>query len=184
MVFRDALPIGVESLCESVRVELDHRFPMEEIARRLDRELPEGLRVTGCRPAPPAAAGDRVSVYRVGVEAGAVDTEAIRRFQAAAGFPVERRGKKGKVRTVDLKPLVRSIRAIDERTLGIEIWEREGVRLRPMELLTCLGAMDPQDVRKAGVIRIGSIPVPRAGEDSSAGRGKAGARFDEESGST
>jgi radical SAM-linked protein len=53
--FGPALPVGVESRCEHLDLDLVGRAEAADVAARLERELPEGLRVLGAELVPAGA---------------------------------------------------------------------------------------------------------------------------------
>lgn len=160
IVFQDALPIGMESLREVMVVEVEETFKPAEIARRLNQELPEGLTVNGCALAGKGKQGGsgRLSTYRVTLARDTFDRDRLEAFKAVDRFVVERRRKKGRLKKIDLKAMVRRIRQVDDRSLEIETLSREGMSLRPAELLASVFGMDEETVRTAAVVRLSSVP--------------------------
>lgn len=161
IAFQDALPVGLESLCETLVVDVSGAIEPAEVARRLNAQLPEGLRVTGSNWAGPKSKGVQEwrSTYRVKLVDGRLDPERLKAFDAAEHWTVERRGKKGRTRKVDLKQMVRSIRWVGNQTLEIAVESRNGVNLRPAVVLTEVFGVSDDALRRAEMVRLGKGPV-------------------------
>ncbi|MCG6895079.1 MAG: TIGR03960 family B12-binding radical SAM protein [Desulfobacteraceae bacterium] len=155
IAFRDPLPIGLESLEETFFLAVTQTLDPKCVLHDLNRQLPEGLEVFGCSPAPPRSLrhGDSSITYRVALHTGIVDTDAIRRFQEQNQWPFQRRPRKGKPRSVDLRQLVEALVPIDERSFRITIRKQDGVTIRPAEVLRSVFQLEEVDVRKARITK-------------------------------
>lgn len=49
LTFAAPLSLGSEGLQETMDLRLEEELPMEELVRRLDAVMPQGLRITGSR---------------------------------------------------------------------------------------------------------------------------------------
>ncbi len=154
--FPAALPLGLESLCEALEVQVLATVTVREACARLSAELPETLRFFGGDAAFPGEKWRLAeNLYEVrpgdGVLPDAAELEAL---SARAEIPVERRGK-----TVDLKPLLRSVERHGDRLLAGIAWSEEGTA-RPEDLLRALNR-DPGAFR---VVKIGMVFTSNRGE--------------------
>jgi radical SAM-linked protein len=105
--FGMALPVGVESREEWVNIHLREAWKTEDLVRALEGQLPGGMhafraeRLSSARKQPQAV----MEEYTLHVDhpgfAAAWET-----FLSRDTFPIEKTTKKGKVRIVDLRPLV------------------------------------------------------------------------------
>lgn len=107
VTFALPLSLGYESLCESMDFRLMQEVPFDEVARRMNRFLPEGLRVT--RVGEPQLDPSQVTEAEYQLSFFSPDPGEV---QAAFGallarpeLPVEKKSKKGLL-TVDIKPWV------------------------------------------------------------------------------
>lgn len=143
-----ALAVGVESLEEILEIELTESVEPGELGRRLNRELPGGLRFTRVEPVPPGARG-RVTAVDYRFELDPAPGDLAERVKAVLGrerIPV-RRLRGGREREVDLRAWIREARAE-----GTDLWCRVAVSpdgtARPGEILQAF------DVPEAAVRRV------------------------------
>jgi len=143
ITFALSLPTGTEALAEWLDLELAEAWPPEEVLRRLNDQLPSGIRVVDSWKVPvdvPALNGRvRFMTYEAllpepleGVQ------DMVRNLINRPVVPIVRM-KKGKERTFDLKDYLIDIKALDERTLVFSLALRgEKGSARPQEVLQAL----------------------------------------------
>ncbi|MDD2956533.1 MAG: TIGR03936 family radical SAM-associated protein [Oscillospiraceae bacterium] len=107
ITFALPLSLGYESECETMDMRLLDEMPLEEVKERLNRALPEGLRVY--RVAEPVEKPDAIlwADYRVvlaakGAEPGQA-AEKLREYLSRETLPVIKRTKRGE-KEIDLRP--------------------------------------------------------------------------------
>ncbi len=163
IAFLDALPIGMESLHEVMVAVVGKHFGCQSLVRRLNRELPEGLRIIGCTNAAPrkkGADGESESTYRVRLYQGEFDAHRVRTFLESNQYIIERRSKKGRLKKIDLRAMVQKLTLQDTQSLTITLRHREGVVIRPAEFLESAMGMEPTAIREARMVRLGSESIP------------------------
>ena len=164
MAFSDALPIGLESLCETMRLTVSGQIAPGDLVARLNAELPEGLHVSDCTSHPQSkATADRDVVYRVSLRQGQFDQDALARFDATASVIVERTNRKGKLKKIDLKAMVQNIESVKPDTLEIIIRHRSDAILRPDVVLKNIFDLPQAVLRHARVIKLG-YRLPSSGD--------------------
>ena len=126
--FGDALPVGVESLCEMLDVRVHKSQPQGEIPDRLNKTLAPGLKITAAREIPPDAPSIEASIRSVGFrfETGGQGEparmkreEIISRFNEAEDFWIEKESVQPSNK-VDLKSVVRKIEISDSGAVEME----------------------------------------------------------------
>lgn len=121
IVFGDALPVGVESLAERADMEVEGPILPSELMERLNRTLPEGVRIVEARevpalsPAPPMATR---TVYRIrpGGEPFCSREEVERKVEGLLrqeAFLLSQE-RKGKERQVDLRSFIERMEVVKE----------------------------------------------------------------------
>jgi radical SAM-linked protein len=156
IAFGDALPIGLESLCETMLLTVSDRIRSDELVDRLNRELPDGLRVTDCLPYRPNEENtDKAVIYRVTLHQGTFDAEAVERFKAADNVWIERTNRKGKLKKIDLKAMVQHIQCVTSDTLELVVHHRPDALLRPDIILQKVFALSSDAIRQARLIKLG-----------------------------
>jgi radical SAM-linked protein len=156
IAFHDALPIGLESLCETMVLAVSDRIAKEDLVGGLNAELPDGLHVTDCVPYRKTEEdADRAVVYRITLNGGTFEPEAIQGFQKAETVIFERTNRKGKLKKIDLKAMVQHIHRVNPDTLELVILQRATARLRPDVILSNIFELTSEAIRQARVIKLG-----------------------------
>lgn len=156
MAFSDALPIGLESLCETMLLTVSDNIRPDELVARLNRELPDGLRATDCLPHPQTEGNtDKAVIYRVTLHQGTFDAEAVERFKAADTVWIERTNRKGTLKKIDLKAMVQHIQCVTSDTLELVVLHRPDALLRPDIILQKVFALSSEAIRQARIIKLG-----------------------------
>jgi len=156
MSFPTALPLGMESRCEVVELQLPPEFTVAEICERLDRELPDGLETFD---GDVLFKGEKWALtgisYRVfGSEDELPGDDEIARLLTQDQVRVQRRKKE-----LDIKPLLQAAAREDGRLAVSIAWTDNGTA-RPEDLLSALGR-DPDDFR---VVKVGMTFTSSLGE--------------------
>jgi len=183
-----ALPVGVESECEMIDVELCGAMEAAEVAARLGPELPEGLPLLDVQALPtgaPSIAAATRAVHYVLEFTGDRWTEAalaerVARFQGAvrvlisregpAGAKAGRGGPKiaaGKKREIDLKEIVTHLATEGQGRVAFSLRADPSGSARPSEVLAAVfgdGGAAPEGVKilKEGVsiVRTNAAEAP------------------------
>jgi radical SAM-linked protein len=146
-----ALSVGYESDAEYLDFELVEPVPLDALASRLSRALPEGIDVAGAAPLADHAPALQESVtavnYRVAVnrDDGALEAAALTAIVdgalARSALPVTRK-RKGREVTDDVRPIVRAMTVVDVADLGpvLDLELSTNPRgARPAEVLAAIG---------------------------------------------
>jgi len=156
IAFQDALPIGLESLCETMQLTVSDRIALDDLVAGLNAELPDGLHVTDCMPYRKADENTgRAVVYRITLNGGTFETEAIARFKDAEDVIFERTNRKGKLKKIDLKAMIQHIHCVTSDTLELVVHHRTDALLRPDVVLQKVFALPSEAIRQARVIKLG-----------------------------
>lgn len=119
------LPLGQESLCESMDLRADEATDLTDFAGKFNEALPPGIRVL--RAACPERKASEITAAEYDIvfyEIGAAAEARIREVLAQSSIPVEKTGKKGKVSVVDLAEKmtgVSAVRKADTLTLSLRL---------------------------------------------------------------
>jgi len=159
ITFEDALPIGIESLCE--RFYINVAAPVMDpamLAKRVNEHLPEGLYVSECRIAPrnKKVQSPLFYTYRADSKSDVFKESLIEKFMDAPSFPVRKKTKKGKVRVLDLKKMVSRIKRINNRSVVLQIDTSggEGGAIRPGMALGPVFGLSETDLRGLRIIKL------------------------------
>jgi radical SAM-linked protein len=170
LAFASALSVGVTGDEEPATIELTDSLPGEEVVARLNANLPTGIRLRSALAIPDAGSRDLLnSYYRAelvvtcscGPEATLEEAAAAaRRLVAQTALPV-RREREGRVKEVDIRPLIHDVRAEslqDGRITFIMLTALSGEgTAKPAEIVNLLAGDMPglalRRVHRARVIR-------------------------------
>jgi radical SAM-linked protein len=153
--FHGALPVGVESLAETLDVELAQRVAGCYLVETLNRALPPGFRILQSARLPRRLPPPRVAsaVYQVESEEPLFNLEVAARFLARETFPVTRRRPKEE-KTVDLRPLVARLEVVDAYSLQLELRHLEKDNLKVTAALAAIFNLEEDQVRGLQILKM------------------------------
>lgn len=162
MRFSPGLPVGAESDCEVVDLDLAERRDPAALAAALQAQLPDGLDIQQAREMSLRCASPdrelsgfryRIDVAEIAADPTVVDN-AVARFAAAATFPVRRHTKRG-MREVDAMPFVSRLQRSGERHLEVDVRFGDSGSIKPSDLLAALFSLDPARARALPMRKVG-----------------------------
>jgi len=135
IAFTTALPVGTESLQETVSVTLHGPVRADLLRDRINEMLPRGIRIVHVEETTGRKTKKRPveSHYRIMLPGIHVDEDALQEFMESASRPVRKNTSKG-AKTVDARALVKTLRAQDPETLEMVIRHPQGASLKPAEI--------------------------------------------------
>lgn len=146
LVFALPLSLGFSSTCESLEFALDESVAPDEVVRRLNLALPEGIRALSasepvCKLADIASAVFRVTL-KTDDAAGLL--AAVERLMAADEILCEKKNKKKQMVTFDLRPSIlrcETTPASDGVTLTLQLPAGTQTNVNPTLFLQALAAV-------------------------------------------
>jgi radical SAM family uncharacterized protein/radical SAM-linked protein len=153
--FTDALPLGFESRCEELLMTVAEELSCRDLQGRLNPQLPEGLTVTRCRE-DETGSGPRIPTvitYRVELADGRFRPEELEQFQQENTHVINRTGRKGKTRQVDLCRVVDRTVLQSANTLEISLRHANGAILRPVEVLHAVFSVTKDQLSRARIVK-------------------------------
>jgi len=157
--FTSPLPVGTESLQETVRVELRDPPPPAEVRQRLNRTLPEGLRILLVEDVTNLEKRNQLleTRYSITSSEGGFDPDAVRRFLDAREHVVIQTTAKGKERTVDARALVADIRCPSPDTVELVLLHPTGPSMKPGEIVREIFGMKVDQVSTLKILKTKQI---------------------------
>jgi radical SAM family uncharacterized protein/radical SAM-linked protein len=153
--FSDALPLGIESRCEELLMTVADELSCRDLQGRLNAQLPEGLAVTQCRE-DEAGTGLRIPkviTYRVELAEGRFSADELGQFRQKKPYVINRTGRKGTTRQVDLCQVVDRIALSSADSLEISLRHANGAVLRPAEVLHAAFSLTAEQLCRARIVK-------------------------------
>jgi len=177
MRFSPGLPVGAESDCEVLDIDLAEAAQPQATGLALSRELPEGMRVwrateVSLRRTSPdrelAGFCYRIDLSSIGRDSSELDS-LIAQFTAAEAFPVVRHSKKGD-KTIDARPLVARIERVGPTQLELDVLFGERGSVKPSDVLAALFSLDRTaaralPLRKTRILALAGATSATNGDD-------------------
>jgi radical SAM-linked protein len=156
--FEDTLPIGMESLCETLYLTVFENTETESIPEKLNRQLPEGLSVYNCTEAVKDA-GNKHGVYdyEVTLPTSGFDKKSLELYNMSSIVVIERINKKGMTKKIDLKEAVRTINLLSPGKLEMALSSEPGKTVRPAEVLKRIFNLSEEQLKTARIIKTSII---------------------------
>jgi radical SAM-linked protein len=155
--FYDALPLGVESLVETMDVALATPVPEDALVSTLNRVLPAGLKILLAarltkRLGPP---GQKGALYQVESPEPVFEAAAAANFLAQTEFMVTRRRPKEDQR-LDLRPLVAGLTVLDPRHLELDLQRQEKGNVKVTDALAAIFGLSDDQAWELRILKIKS----------------------------
>ncbi len=153
--FADPLPVGMESLNESLTIEVPSNTNLSEMIDRLNNQIPAGLSVTGASSVNGRRISSRPEIvcYQVDLKDGRFDKALQRVFTEKEFWIHEKKTAKGKVVRMDAKKIVQKLTLLSDKRLTLCLHQEPGKSLRPPELLKRIFCLADEDVKQARIVK-------------------------------
>jgi radical SAM family uncharacterized protein/radical SAM-linked protein len=154
--FEDPLPVGLESLTETFYLSVLGSIQPRDVVEKLNRHLPEGLRILDCRPAPKNALYKTFKPvnYSITLKNGHFNEEKIKDFLNRTEFIFTRFNRKGKSKTIDLKEMVFNLTLPAPNSLKMVLKTEPGYTVRPLEIIKKIFGLPEEEIRQAKIVKL------------------------------
>ena len=155
LAFQDALPVGMESLRESMVITVAVTENSNSVMERLNPLMADGLRIFD--------AFDIVSkkeiqqlipeqnLYFIRLKDGFFSQKDLNSFRSAESFTMMRQNKKGQQKTVNLKHFVTEVTLVAPNELHISLKSHDGLTLRPIKVLRHIFSLSDDQLKLAEI---------------------------------
>ncbi|OGP87510.1 MAG: hypothetical protein A2156_10875 [Deltaproteobacteria bacterium RBG_16_48_10] len=168
IVFARALPVGVESLREIVHIELEKRISPQEVKKRLNAVLPQGIEIVEAKEVPLLSSltpFPSPAVYWISLDHSLSREEVIARIEKALNekelyIDQERKGRK---RKVDIRALIErmGLKGIEKGAEETGRWEVElvlrnepGRTAKPPEIIEAILGLKGESLSRCRIIKV------------------------------
>jgi len=134
--FGCALPVGTESMQETVDIEVIERLDIPSLKATINQQLPVGITVTFIEEVSPnkKRANLKESHFIITLNGVELKEEDLEGFLKSDFFPVVKINKKGK-QEINARPLVRSMSLISPSKIRLALKHAAGPELKPAEIV-------------------------------------------------
>ena len=153
--FQDALPVGIESMQEVLRLAVPTGYPYEEIPSQINAHLPEGLRVYECIPGRIKSKDSEAvqCTYVVTVRDHLFERPRIKWFWNQPQLQVQKPTKRTKRRFIDLKVMVKDLKFVSDQTIQVTLLTGRKGTVRPEEILRHIFQLPENKIRTARITK-------------------------------
>jgi len=153
--FGDTLPLGMESLNESLYLVMCGNVKTDHVKDGLNNNLPEGLFVSDCQQCLTKADVEtpKSALYFIELKDSCFDNNAINNFINRPSLIQTSVNRKGKVKKVDLKDMVLKIDLRSPCNLILKLRSEPGRTARPFDILKTVFSFSEDTIRQATVIK-------------------------------
>ncbi|MBN2033698.1 MAG: TIGR03960 family B12-binding radical SAM protein [Deltaproteobacteria bacterium] len=147
--FAAALPVGTESLHETMDIQVYGPASVSIILDRLAHQLPAGIRVLSTTGLAPGSKAPRLkeSRYEISLKGSPISTDHMRAFLGSEAFFVSKKGKREEKR-IDVRPLVKSMEALESGRVRLVLNHTQGPEVKPAEIVKRVFDLDEKDILK------------------------------------
>jgi radical SAM-linked protein len=148
----------VESLAETMDVELAAPVPESALVSALNQVLPPGLKVLEARRLPHRlpAPGQKSALYQVASRDPVFAADAAAHFLAQAEFLVTRRRPSKAEQRLDLRRLVADLTVLDPLNLELDLRRQEKDNLKVTDALAAIFNLRDDQARELRIVKIKS----------------------------
>jgi radical SAM family uncharacterized protein/radical SAM-linked protein len=156
--FAFALPVGTESLHETVDVELYETIPVSTFEERLNRQLPDGIRVNFIEDISLEANGATLteSHFQVTINNLKIDKTHIKNFLDSDSLTIIKKAKKGE-REVNARSLVKDITYTPPNTLYLVMRHIHGPEIKPIQIIQEIFHLKDQEMEGIKILKTKQI---------------------------
>ncbi|MCP4627241.1 MAG: TIGR03960 family B12-binding radical SAM protein [bacterium] len=154
--FDDPLPIGIESDRERFIMKVPGSIDPDAVTQALNTQLPEGLVIISSKFMTPIAKPETPgsSTYQVTLRDGHFNEDDLRSFIKRSDVTLSLSNRKGKLKKINLKDMVKEIEWLDSRQLRVSLSAETGKTLRPAHILGPIFHISEDQIKLARVVKL------------------------------
>ncbi|MEE9609724.1 MAG: TIGR03960 family B12-binding radical SAM protein [Desulfatiglandales bacterium] len=152
--FASALPVGTESIHETVDVNLYGAPPISSAKEAINRQLVPGVRVTCVEDIThqEKSPGLKESHYHITMNGLKIEGADLEKFIQSDYFPISKSGKR-KVQIVNARSMVKSMSLVPPDCLSLVITHGSGPRLKPIDIIKGVFHLNDQNVQGIKILK-------------------------------
>ncbi|HDD35531.1 MAG TPA: TIGR03960 family B12-binding radical SAM protein [Candidatus Desulfofervidus auxilii] len=154
--FALALPVGVESLIETVDVEVYGKYDEGDLLGKINPHLPQGLHITHAMEVPLETTLCPPSTQRFIIDFSPIglNREKIKEFYKKESF-VWQKLRNQKVKQVDLKKLVKYIKEKKNEKIEVALYMPPEGSIKITEAISTIFSLKEEDIARLQILKVG-----------------------------
>jgi radical SAM-linked protein len=156
--FGPAMPVGTQSMAEYFIMDLPAALhDLDETQSRLNQQMPPGLTVLDIALSNGSIPQNIVSSYQISLRPASTtaDTRLFEEFLSLDSFSIKRR-RKGKIKEIDIRPLVVKLEPDDDGKITLELISRAAeAGAKPLEVVAAILQKDQEKLLASSIIKTG-----------------------------
>ncbi|MFH1350942.1 MAG: TIGR03960 family B12-binding radical SAM protein [Pseudomonadota bacterium] len=152
--FFSALPVGMESLEETIDIELLEISPPPVLKEKINQQLPPGIKVLLLEDVSHESKKPRLleSHYCINMEPSRIDQKALEGFLHSDYFPIIRSSDKGE-QTINARLLVKSMSLLSPGDLKLIIKHSPGPEVKPVDIIKAVFHLNDEHLKDIKVLK-------------------------------
>jgi radical SAM-linked protein len=158
VAFTAALPVGMESIQETVDIKLYEPGHIALLKEKLGGQLPPGIEIDSVEDVTHRAKRPRLkeSHFYITMDGLKIERCSLEAFLKSEHFPIVRIGKKGE-QLVDARPLVKSLNHVPPYEINLVINHISGPTLKPAEIIKGIFHLKDHQVGCIKILKTGQV---------------------------
>jgi len=154
--FFSALPVGTQSMAELAEIELSKSIV--ELKARINRELPEGIQITGVEKVSSADKRLRLKASRflITLKETTFNEANLVEFLHSKHFEVVKINKKGE-HIIDARSLVTAMKIVSPTEIDLTIRQTDTLTLKPAEIIKGVFSLREDDLSNMNILKTEQI---------------------------
>jgi radical SAM family uncharacterized protein/radical SAM-linked protein len=156
--FASALPVGTESIHETVDIKLYEAGSIASLRERLGQQLPNGIGIVSIEDITHHVKRTKLkeSHFNITINGLKIERRSLEDFLKSDHFPILKMGKKGE-QLVDARPLIKSIRYIPPHDLNLVVNHLAGPGLKPTDIIKGILHLKDHQVGSIKILKTGQV---------------------------
>ncbi|MCP4682081.1 MAG: TIGR03960 family B12-binding radical SAM protein [Desulfobacterales bacterium] len=153
--FACALPVGTESMQETVDIEVSALLESSTLKDMINNQLPSGINVTLVEEILFGKKRQRLkeSHFLISISGVELNEEALQGFLKSNYFTIVKTNKKGE-HSINARPLVKAMDLISSRKVKVALKHMDGPELKPVEIIKGVFSLKNSHINDIKVLKI------------------------------
>ncbi len=156
--FAYALPVGTESMEETVDIEFTNDKSPSRLMEELNCQLPKGIAVTSVKELPPGQKRAKLeeSHFLITLNGIRLERQLAEKFVKSKYFPIKKITRKGE-RVINARALVKTLDLVSPNSIRLVLKHGEGPELKPMDIVRGVFSLSENQWHRMKIIKTAQV---------------------------